>query len=202
MKYILNREGDKMNKENINTKKLIELVSKGAAEEVIKILTDKKLVKSAEINNKKELSYYKKVEILLYNYENLKEAIKQKEEDIENLEKYGLKERSNSIVVYSSAGGNPEADRYLELKQRYVIEKLEIERDLKRIDNALDKIRKDSYFDIIQLKYLNLEEDKARTIEELANKLDKDRSTIIRNKKRLINKLVIILFPESIRNAM
>lgn len=191
-----------MNKENINTKKLIELVSKGAAEEVIKILTDKKLVKSAEINNKKELSYYKKVEILLYNYENLKEAIKQKEEDIENLEKYGLKERSNSIVVYSGAGGNPEADRYLELKQRYVIEKLEIERDLKRIDNALDKIRKDSYFDIIQLKYLNLEEDKARTIEELANKLDKDRSTIIRNKKRLINKLVIILFPESIRNAM
>ena len=73
-----------MSKE-INTKKLIELVSKGAAEEVIKILTDNKLVKVAETNGKKELSYYKKVEILLYNYENLKEAIKQKEEDIENL---------------------------------------------------------------------------------------------------------------------
>ena len=52
-----------MSKE-INTKKLIELVSKGAAEEVIKILTDNKLVKVAETNGKKELSYYKKVEIL------------------------------------------------------------------------------------------------------------------------------------------
>lgn len=190
-----------MSKE-INTNKLIELVSKGAAEEVIKILTDKNLVKATETNGKKELSYYKKVEILLYNYENLKEAINQKEEDIENLEKYGLKEKSKSIVAYSSAGGNPEADRYLELKNKYTIEKLEIERDLKRIDNALDKIRKDSYFDIIQLKYLNSEEEKVRTIEELADKLEKDRSTIIRNKKRLINKLIIILFPESIRNAM
>lgn len=191
-----------MGKESINTKKLIELVSKGAAEEVIKILTDKNLVKATEANNKKELSYYKKVEILLYNYENLKEAIKQKEEDIENLEKYGLKEKSKSIVAYSSAGGNPEADRYLELKQRYTIEKLEIERDLKRIDNALDKIRKDEYFKIIQLKYLNGEEERVRTDNELIDILNKERITIIRNRKRLINKLVTILFPQNIRELL
>lgn len=188
--------------ENNNTKKLIELVSKGAAEEVIKILTDKNLVKVAEVNNKKELSYYKKVEILLYNYENLKEAIKQKEEDIENLEKYGLKEKSKSIVAYSSAGGNPEADRYLELKQRYTIEKLEIERDVKRIDNALDKIRGDEYFEIIQLKYLNVEEEKVKTDEDLSYILNRDRKTITRNRKRLINKLVTVLFPQSIRDMM
>lgn len=188
--------------ENNNTKKLIELVSKGAAEEVIKILTDKNLVKVAEVNNKKELSYYKKVEILLYNYENLKEATKQKEEDIENLEKYGLKEKSKSIVAYSSAGGNPEADRYLELKQRYTIEKLEIERDVKRIDNALDKIRGDEYFEIIQLKYLNVEEEKVKTDEDLSYILNRDRKTITRNRKRLINKLVTVLFPQSIRDMM
>lgn len=188
--------------ENNNTKKLIELVSKGAAEEVIKILTDKNLVKVAEINNKKELSYYKKVEILLYNYENLKEAIKQKEEDIENLEKYGLKEKSCSVVVYSSTGVNPETDRYLELKQRYTIEKLEIERDVKRIDNALDKIREDSYFDTIQLKYLNVEEEKVKTDEGLSSLLNRDRKTITRNRKRLINKLVTVLFPQSIRDIM
>lgn len=190
-----------MSKE-ISTKKLIELVSKGAAEEVIKILTDNKLVKVAETNGKKELSYYKKVEILLYNYENLKEAIKQKEEDIENLEKYGLKEKSCSVVIYSSAGGNPEVDRYLELKQRYTIEKLEIERDLKRIDNALDKIRKDKYFDIIQLKYLNKDEEKVIKDDEIAENMNKDRRTIIRNRKRLIQKLVTILFPESIREII
>ncbi len=185
-----------------NTKKLIELVSRGAAEEVIKILTDKKLVKPTEVNNKKELSYYKKVEILLYNYENLKEAIKQKEEDIENLEKYGLKEKSCSVVTYSSSGVNPEVDRYLELKNRYIIEKLEIERDLKRIENALDKIRVDEYFEVIKLKYLNGEDFKVNTDEGIASYLDKDRSTITRNRKRLINKLVTILFPQSIRELI
>lgn len=191
-----------MSKESVNTKKLIELVSKGAAEEVIKILTDKKLVKAVELNNRKELSYYKKVEILLYNYENLKEAIKQKEEDIENLEKYGLKEKSCSIVIYSSAGGNPEVDRYLELKNRYIIEKLEIERDLKRIENALDKIINDEYFEVIRLKYLNGEEYKIKTDEDIAVYLEKDRSTITRQRKRLINKLVTILFPQSIRELI
>lgn len=190
-----------MSKE-INTKKLIELVSKGTAEEVIKKLSDNKLFGSTEKSNKKELSYYKKVEILLYNHNNLQEAIKQKEEDIENLEKYGLKEKSCSVVAYSSAGGNPEADRYLELKNRYIIEKLEIERDLKRIDNALDKIRKDIYFDIIQLKYLNREDFKIKTDEDIAVYLEKDRSTITRNRKRLINKLVTILFPQSIRELI
>lgn len=190
-----------MSKE-INTKKLIELVSKGTAEEVIKKLSDNKLFGSTEKSNKKELSYYKKVEILLYNHNNLQEAIKQKEEDIENLEKYGLKEKSCSVVAYSSAGGNPEADRYLELKNRYTIEKLEIERDLKRIDNALDKIRKDSYFDIIQLKYLNREGFEIKTDEDIAVYLEKDRSTITRNRKRLINKLVTILFPQSIRELI
>ncbi len=190
-----------MSKE-INTKKLIELVSKGTAEEVIKKLSDNKLFGAKEKNNKKELSYYKKVEILLYNHNNLQEAIKQKEEDIENLEKYGLKEKSCSVVVYSSAGGNPEADRYLELKNRYIIEKLEIERGLKRIDNALDKIRKDSYFDIIQLKYLNSEEERVQSDDEVSELLNKNRKTITKNKKRLINKLVTILFPQNIKNIL
>lgn len=192
-----------VNKNEINnTKKLIELVSKGTAEEVIKILTDKRLVKATEGSNKKELSYYKKVEILLYNYGNLQEAINQKEEDIENLEKYGLKEKSCSVVVYSSTGVNPESDRYLELKQRYIIEKLEIERDLKRLDNALDKIRNDNYFDIIQLKYLNSEENRVKTDNELVEILDKERITIIRNRKRLINKLTTILFPQNVRELL
>ena len=192
-----------VNKNEINnTKKLIELVSKGTAEEVIKILTDKRLVKATEGSNKKELSDYKKVEIWLYNYGNLQEAIKQKEDDIENVEKYGLKEKSCSVVVYSSTGANPESDRYLELKQRYIIEKLEIERDLKRLDNALDKIRNDNYFDIIQLKYLNSEEDRVKTDNELVEILDKERITIIRNRKRLINKLTTILFPQNVRELL
>ncbi|MBS6503891.1 MAG: hypothetical protein KH415_20145, partial [Clostridium sp.] len=111
-------------------------------------------------------------------------------------------EKSKSIVMYSSVGGNSQADRYAELKEKYRIEKMETERTLKRIDNALDKIRDDKYFNIIQYKYLNDDKDKINTDEDLAEKFKKERITIIRNKKRLINKLVTILFPESIREVI
>ncbi len=182
-----------------NTEQLIKAVSKGAAEEVMRML---KLENINIKEEKKELSYYKRVEILLYNYENLKDAIKQKEEDIEYLEKHGLPEKSKSIVAYSSVGGNSKGDIYLELKEKYIRDKIEIERDLRRIDNALDKIRGDKYFDIIQLKYLSNEEEKVNKDDDIGEILEKDRRTIIRNRKRLINKLVTIFFPESIKVIM
>lgn len=167
------------------------------------IETAKAIVAELRVQNmiKKELSYYKKVELLLYNYENLKDAIKQKDEEIRHIERYGLPQASGSIVVYQTSGGgiSPE-DRYLQLIDKYKVEKIETQRDLTRIENALDKIREDKYFDIIQLKYLNLQKDKLETDEKIAEKLDKDQSTVTRNRKRLMNKLITILFPESIRD--
>lgn len=178
---------------DIKIKEIIENTAKETARATISEM---------RINNmvRKELTYYKRVELLLYNYENLKEAIKQKEEDIEYIDKNGLPESSKSIVVYSSAGGVSKEDRYLELKEKYIREKIETERDSKRIDNELDKIKNDKYFDIIQLKYLNKEDDKLNTDEEIAERINKERRTIIRNRKRLINKLITIFFPESIKD--
>lgn len=177
---------------DIEIKELIENTAKETARATIAEMRVNNMVK-------RELTYYKRVELILYNYENLKEAIKQKEEDIEYIDKHGLPESSKSVIIYSSAGGVSKEDRYLELKEKYMREKIETERDLKRIDNALDKIRKDKYFDIIQLKYLNKEEEKINTDEKLAEVLKKDRGTIIRNRKRIINKLITIFFPESIK---
>lgn len=175
-------------------------------EEVKKYIDDtaKSIIEGLKNNNmiKRELSYYRRVEILLYNYENLKDAVKQKKEDIKDIEKYGLPESSKSIVRYSSSGGLTKEDRYVELKDRYLREKVETERYLKRIDNALDKIRTDKYFNIITLKYLNKEEGKIATDEAIAEILEKDRKTIARNRKRLINKLVTIFFPESLKDVM
>lgn len=184
---------------NENVKKTIEKTIDSKSVDIADIII-KKLNTSNRI--KKDIPFYKRVELLLYNYENLKEAVIQKEEAIKDLEEYGLPEKSKSIVVYSSVGGSSQQDRYSELKEKYKLEKMETERDLKRIDNALDKIKDDKYFDIIKYKYLNQEERKISTDEELAEKLDKDRRTIIRNKKRLINKLVTILFPESLKEVL
>ena len=195
----MNKEKSNIDIINENVRKTIEKTidskSIDIADKVIEKLNNSNKIKI-------EMPYYKRVELLLYNYENLKEAVKQKEDAIAELDKYGLPERSKSIVMYSSAGGSSQADRYSELKEKYKIEKMETERDLKRIDNALYKIRDDKYFGIIQYKYLNEDKEKITTDEELADKFNRDRKTITRNKKRLINKLMTILFPESISEVM
>ncbi|WP_099329094.1 hypothetical protein [Clostridium paraputrificum] len=163
-----------------------------------------RVIEKLNKNNKvkREISYYRKVEILLYNYSSLKDAIEDKVQAIEDLKNYGLQEKSKSIVAYSRGSGKSEGDRYTELVEKYNIEKIETERELKRIDNALDKIRDDKYYKIIELKYLADEEEKISTDEKLAEKLECDRKTIARNRKRIINKLTTILFPESIREIM
>ena len=171
----------------------INKTSERAAKEVVEELKKQRLLK----NN---ISFYKKTEILLYNYETLKKAVEQKDEDIKYIQEHGLPEKSKSIVFYSSASGNiSSSDRYLELIERYQLEKAETERDIKRIENALDKVRDDKYFKIIELKYL---EQTAKTDEDIAEILEKDQSTITRNRNRLINSIKTILFPESIKEFM
>lgn len=195
----MNKEKSNIDIINENVRKTIEKTIESKSIDI----ADKVIEKLNNSNKIKiEMPYYKRVELLLYNYENLKEAVKQKEEAIAELDKYGLPERSKSIVMYSSAGGSSQADRYTELKEKYKLEKLETERDLKRIDSALNKIKEDKYFEIILYKYLRSEEKKISTDDKLAEMLNKDRTTIVRNRKRLINKLVIILFPESIKSVI
>lgn len=174
---------------------IILSIIKSTAKEIVEQLKDSNMIK-------KEMNYYKKVELLLYNYQNLKEAVQQKDEDIEMLDRYGLSKKSKSVVIYSPSTADPEGDRLLELREKYKREKQETLRDIERIDNALNKIKKDHYFDIIRLKYLEAEHGKAITDEEIAEKLNRDRTTVIRNKKRLINKLITILFPASLREII
>lgn len=191
---------------NKTSVKVWEFKEKEVRETIIKTIdeTAKSIVEHLKTNNmiKQELSYYKKVEILLYNYRNLLEAVQQKKEDIEYIEKNGLPEASKSIVAYSSARGNSQADRYLELKEGYMRAIAETERDINKIENAIEKIRKDEYFEIIKLKYLEDEDKKLKSDEEIAEAIEKNRKTVARNRKRLINSLVTILFPESIREII
>ncbi len=170
--------------------KVIKEAAKETAKEVIQELRSSKMIKN-------ELSYFKKVELLLYNYNNLQSALKQKDEDIEYIKKHGLPEKSGSIVVYQTSGGNISGqDRYLQLIEKYELEKMETLREINRIENALEKIKDDRYYKIIELKYLAADK---YSEEEIAEELERDRSTITRNKGRLINTIKTILFPESIR---
>lgn len=186
------KSDDKLDK-NIN--KVINKAVKASAKE-----TAKEIVQELKLSRmlRPELSYFKRVELMLYNYNTLKEALKTKDEDIKYIKEHGLPEKSGSIVVYQTSGGNITGEeRYTMLLEKYEIEKMETLREIKRIENALNKIRDDKYYIIIKLKYLNSKRN--WTEEEIAEELDKDQSTIYRNKNRLINKIKVMLFPDSIK---
>ncbi len=181
-----------MGNKTVNIEDAIVKTAKETAKEVIQELRNSKMIKN-------EMSYFKKVELLLYNYNNLKAALKQKDEDIKYIKDHGLPQKSGSIVVYQTSGGNISGqDRYMNLIEKYELEKLETLREVKRIENALEKIKNDRYYPIIKLKYLS-DYGERYNEERIAEKLDRDRSTITRNKSRLINTMKTILFPESIR---
>lgn len=177
--------------------KFIQKTAEETAKGIVEQLRNKNMIKP-------EMSYYKRVEILLYNYENLKDAVKQKDEDIKDLELNGLPQKSGSVVIYSTSGGGiASEERYMQLREKYILEKKETERDLRRIDKALNRVKKDKYYKIIELKYLKRKTgDENVTDDYLAELLSKDRTTIIRNRKRLINTLVTVLFPESIKEII
>ena len=191
-----------MNKDNfkkeIDMQKINKIIKK-TSEEVVN-RTMEELNKRNMIKDR--IPYHERVIKILCKYDKLKESIKQKEEDIQYIKENGLPKKSCSIVIYSSSSGLNEEDRYSQLLEKYEIERIETQRDIDRIERAINKIRDDKYFIVIELKYLMPEKDRLKSDEEIAEKLNKDRKTILNNRKRLIGCLVDILFPESVRELL
>lgn len=137
---------------------------------------------------------FKNIELLLYNYNSLKESIKDREEQIKDLKTYGIKEKSSSITmivenVQKQSKGEL-IDNAIESLQQHIYRTKVF---IKYIDKIIKKLEKDEYYPIIKLKYF-----KGKSIEEIAEILKKDSSTISRNKNRLINELKPLLLPNEV----
>jgi len=139
-------------------------------------------------------SAFQKTEKLLYNYKQFKQVIEKKQEQIKTIENEGWAKRSKSIVIlstsnsYETSTDGEKAEARIEEIQAS-IEK--IESYIQFIDNSLDRISTDQYFDIIRLKYFE-----GLTNEDISFELDCDPSTVTRHKNRLINIIKIYLFPD------
>lgn len=137
---------------------------------------------------------FQKTEKLLYNYIQFKKVIEKKQEQIKTIEAEGLAKRSKSLVKlnknksYDTSTDDEKAEAKIKEIQAS-IEKLE--GYIRYIDDALDKISNDPYFDLIRLKYFE-----GLTHEDISYELDCDPTTVARNKNRLINILKIYLFPD------
>ena len=137
---------------------------------------------------------FKNVELLLYNYEAIKDSIKEREEQIKDLKTYGIKEKSSSITMIveniQKQSKSELIDNAIESLQQHIFRTKVF---IKYIDKVIKKLEKDEYYPIIKLKYF-----KGKSIEEIAEILKKDSSTISRNKNRLIDELKPLLLPNEV----
>lgn len=143
---------------------------------------------------KKKNDTFKNTESVLYSYNPIKETISQRKRQIKEFKKYGLPKKSSSVKVISNNNINIEENDLLDTTIKN-IEKSIIKTKviLNYIDSILFKFNNDPYYQIIQLKYFE-----NKTIEEIAEIMKKDISTITRNKNRLINALKTYLMPNEI----
>ena len=170
--------------------KTIELTAQTTAREVVSELKRQGLMK----DNRQ--TPFQKTEILLYNYNSFQNAIKDKEEKIEEIKAEGLRKKSNSITSFSSNGSfeNKSELEKVEEKVDVLTQSIQTTRNfIKVIDAALDVLKDDSYFEVITMKYFE-----GKTREEIAEYFEVDVSTISRNKNRLINQLQIRLFSDEV----
>lgn len=182
----------KMNGELLN---LIDCTVKKAVTEAVSELKRQQLL----IDGKQ--TPFQKTETLLFNYKNFKSAIKEKEEQIEDLKLWGLKEKSKSITTFSENNGFVE----IKTEQEKIEEKIESIKSsirvtktfVKVIDDALFSLKDDPYYDLISMRYF---EGKKRT--EIADHFMCDERTVTRNKNRLINLLQIKLFSDQVIQQM
>ncbi len=141
--------------------------------------------------------FYKETEKLLYNYPVLKLKVEEDEKFLYNPDASAEPEqrKSKDIIRFSGAGGGHglDIDRYtISIKSSMMRTRQEV----KRIERALDTIKSDKYYEIINMKYF-----KEMTMEAIAEHYDCEDKTVRRNKNRLINKLKIMLFGADALNS-
>lgn len=138
-----------------------------------------------EINN-----HFKHTEKRLYAFKQLQKNVITYERDIENLKAEKNSGKSKDIVLMKSSGVRLSDDEILEGK--IITIQMKIDRDIKEIKElmrALHTIKKITNHEIIHYKYF---EELSDT--EIAEKLHMHERTVRRNRKQLINKLMIALY--------
>lgn len=144
---------------------------------------------------------FKRTENVLYAKNRILRIIEDKQEELDELKRYGLRHESQSVVVNANPK-MPNANVELELVEKKIARLTETIKSLgeriAEIENALDKIRNDKFYDIIVLKYFD-----GMSVEDIALRYNCDASTISRRKNKLVNELKMELFPaESVEELM
>lgn len=140
---------------------------------------------------RKGISTYQNTESLLYKYNDLKNSILDREEEIKEIETSGLRGKSKSILKMPNGTHNDDLET--DIIEGLIVDIKKTQLVINRIDRILKKFKSDKYIEIIKLKYFE-----NKTQQDIAEYFEKDPATIWRNNKRLINEIKIYLFPNDV----
>lgn len=132
------------------------------------------------------------VKELLYNYNKFKCILEDKLQLVEEVEMYGLPEKSSSVSIYpvNSTSDSKEGieEEYINTLRKQI---KSLERHINAIKNALDTIKGDKYYKIIEYRYF-----KTMSYSQIGKLFYLDKSSVCRNDKRLLTELKKCLFPD------
>lgn len=176
----------------ISVKEAEKIISDTVAKTVEELMKQK-LIKKNDLNT------FQKTEQLLYNYHNFKSVVADKLEMIEQIKEVGIPQKSISFIPMPQDTGF----KYIPTEQEKIdaeIAALEssiavTQNFIRLIENALDTIKDDPYYKVIEECYF-----KGKKYSTVASEWDCPVSdvTIGKNKNRLVKKLSIYLFSDDV----
>ncbi len=133
---------------------------------------------------------FKATEKRLYAYPVLLVKKKEDEETLDEIQKYGIKEKSKSITRFVKSGTRLSQE---EIKTGIIIDlQATIANDtheIYKIEKALEQIKGDEYEEIIKLKYFE-----QKTDEEIAEKMNCSPRTVRTHKYALVGRISVYLY--------
>jgi nicotinamide mononucleotide adenylyltransferase len=166
----------------------IEKIIKKAVESAVSVA-----YKAGYDARKQEIkNYFKQTEKRLYAYPELKENIEKYKLDIEDLKREKVSCRSKDIVrIPEGSGIRLSPEEIQEARIQNVVKKMERDQlEIDEINYALDAVRNDEYYKVIEYKYFQ----GMTNDDEIGELLHCDGRTVRRHKNRLVNKIAVKLY--------
>lgn len=182
---------------------LAEIVSKA----VVHALKENGLVgvhNAVQVKPKSGKTAYQKTEQLLFAYVGFKKIVAEKQQDIADLRKYGVPQKSagamsgtrvqtsrSNVGIVLPEDAVEDAVRTVESAVQDTVQVIAL------IDKCMATLRNDPYYSILPMRYFE-----GRTLEDIGVYFGCDHSTISRNKNRLVKELAMRLFPNDVIKEM
>lgn len=184
----------------MNETKLLNAIYKsvyGAVNEAFNELGIENKVKTIDSQNA-----FKKTEQILWNYPMFKDVIKSKVEQIEEIQEHGVQSKSKSILEYhagsSDIKGLETTEENVQNAISSIVHDIEwLQSAIVKIENALEFVKYDACYDILERYYFNRE-----NIADIAILYDVEPSTISKWKNKLVRKMSCHLFPKDVVGEM